>query len=187
MFDQGLFFRQLVTLRDGTRILLRPLEKTDRQALIDLYASVTPEERLLMRHDVCDPKVIGGWVDQLDYKTVLPIVAVLGARIVGNTSLHFFEGHKRHIGEVRSFLAGDFRRRGLGARSLQSVIELARKHGLYLLEVQLASDQTDYVKAFQNAGFVQKSNFEDYFIDLNGELRDICFLMMRLRPSDDEY
>jgi RimJ/RimL family protein N-acetyltransferase len=187
MFDHDLFFRQVVTLRDGTRILLRPLAKTDRQPLIDLYSTVSPEERLLMRHDVCNPNVVGSWADEINYNQVLPIIAVLGARIVGNSSLHFFEGHKRHVGEIRIYLDNTFRMRGLGTRMLQSVIELARKRGLYLLEVQMVSDQSHYIKAFQNAGFVQKFNLEDYFMQPNGDLRDICLLMIRLRPSDEEF
>ena len=77
--------------------------------------------------------------------------------------------------------------RGLGTRMLQAIIDLARKHGLYLLEVQMVNDQVHYIKAFQNAGFVQKVNLEDYFMQSNGELRDICLLMMRLRPSDEEF
>ena len=187
MLDQNLFFRQVVTLRDGTRILLRPLARTDGHALIDLYKTMTMEERLLMRHNVCDQEVVENWVNDIDYNRVLPIVAMLGARVVGNTTLHFFEGYKRHIGEIRIFLAEDFRMRGLGTRMLQAVIDLARKRGLYLLEVQIISDQTHYIKAFQNAGFIQKVTLEDYFMTANGELRDICCLILRLRPSDEEF
>ena len=104
MFDQDLFFRQVVTLRDGTRILLRPLARTDCQALLDLYSMASPEERLLMRHDVRDPSVVRSWTEEINYSQVLPVIAVLGARIIGNATLHFFNGHKRHVGEVRIYL-----------------------------------------------------------------------------------
>jgi RimJ/RimL family protein N-acetyltransferase len=132
MIDQDLFFRQWShseTERGSCFDLCTPASSQ-----IDLYRTATSEDRLLMRHDVCDPIVVGGWVEGIDYYRVLPITAVLGARIVGNTTLHFFEGYKRHIGEIRIFLAEDFRMRGLGTRMLKAVIDLARKHGLYLLE-----------------------------------------------------
>ena len=40
--QQELTYRQLITLRDGARVLLRPLTTDDRQALIDLFTPVSP-------------------------------------------------------------------------------------------------------------------------------------------------
>ena len=71
---QELVYRQLVTLPDGGRLLLRPLTPEDRQALIDLFAPTSAEDRRYMRHKVSDPEVVGGWVDELDYDKVLPLV-----------------------------------------------------------------------------------------------------------------
>jgi hypothetical protein len=92
-----LIYRQLVTLRDGARVLLRPLTSGDRQALIDLFAVISEEERRYFRTNVKDAEIVGGWVDNLDYDRVLPIVAVIGDRIVGDATLHFHDGPYRHI------------------------------------------------------------------------------------------
>ena len=70
--QQELTYRQLITLRDGARVLLSPLTTDDRQALIDLFTPVSPEDRRYMRHDVTDPDLVGGWVDRLDYDRVFP-------------------------------------------------------------------------------------------------------------------
>ena len=40
---EDIVFRQLLTLSDGGRVLLRPLTKADRQELIDLFQGVSPE------------------------------------------------------------------------------------------------------------------------------------------------
>jgi hypothetical protein len=48
--QQELIYRQLLTLRDGARVLLRPLVPEDKQALLDLFSTVTPEERRFMRN-----------------------------------------------------------------------------------------------------------------------------------------
>jgi len=182
-----LLYRQPVTLRDGSRVLLRPLSKDDGQALVDLFASVTPDESIMMRHDVSDPKVVGAWVDELDYQKVLPLVAVLGTRIVGDATLHFGQGPTRHIGEVRIYLAKDFRQRGLGTRMLRALIDLARRRGLLMLEVRFIRDRTDDIRAFQSVGFVSKCIFEDAFMLPNGELRDIVHLILRIRPTNDGF
>jgi RimJ/RimL family protein N-acetyltransferase len=184
---QELVYRQLVTLHDGARVLLRPLTFDDRQALIDLFTPISMEDRRYMRHDVTDPDVVGRWVDELDYDKVLPIIALIGDRIVGNASLHFSAGPARHRAEVRIFLAKEIRRRGVGSRMLQALIDLAKRRNIYLIEAQILNDQTSVIKAFQNLGFQLKCVLDDYFILPDGELRDIAHLILRLRNSGEEF
>ena len=182
-----IIYRKLITLRDGTRVLLRPLAKEDRQALIDLFSTVDPEELALMRHNVRDPEVVGKWVDELDYDRVFPLVAVLGARIIGNTTLHKGQGQSRHIGEVRIYLTKEFRNRSLGTRMLQNLIEIAVRRGLLMLEIRVINDRTEQIRAFQNAGFVSKYIMEDGCMLSNGELRAINHLVLRLRSMDEGF
>ena len=178
---QDYIFRQLVTLKDGTRVLLRPLTKDDRQTLIDLFAPVSPEDLQYFRTEVNNPDVVGSWVDDLDYERILPLVAIAGDRIVGDATLHFHTGPKRHIAEVRIFLAKDFRQRGLGSKLLQALIDIAKRRNLYMLEVEVVSDQVNIVRAFQNTGFVMKCTFEDYFMLPDGGTIDLLHLILRLR------
>jgi RimJ/RimL family protein N-acetyltransferase len=180
-----LIYRQLVTLRDGARVLLRPLTSGDRQALIDLFAVISEEERRYFRTNVKDAEIVGGWVDNLDYDRVLPVIAVIGDRIVGDATLHFHDGPYRHIAEIRVFLAKDFRHRGLGVRMLNALIELAKRRNLYILEVEVVNDQLEIIRAFQNVGFVLKSVSQEYFMLPDGELRDLTHLVLRLRRQDN--
>jgi RimJ/RimL family protein N-acetyltransferase len=180
-------YRQLVTLPDGTRVLFRPLTADDRQALIALFSNVSAEDLRYMRHKVTDPKLVGKWVDELDYNRVLPLVAVIGENIVGNATLHFGEGPARHRAEVRIFLAKEIRRRGVGTRMLQALIDLARRRNIFMIEAQIINDQTTTIKAFQKLGFEMKCVLEDYFILPDGELRDVAHLILRLRDSGGEF
>jgi RimJ/RimL family protein N-acetyltransferase len=184
---QDLIYRQVVTLRDGARILLRPLIKEDRQALIDLFGPISKDDKRYFRTNIIDTEVIGRWVDDLDYDKVLPIVAVSGDRIVGDATLHFRQGPARHRAEVRIFLSKDFRQRGLGGRMLQALIDLAKRRSLYILEVDIVSDQTPIIKAFQKAGFSLKCVFDDYFMLPDGDLRDLAHLILRLRAEEDQF
>ena len=184
---EDLIYRQVFTLKDGARILLRPLTQDDRQALIDLFSPISNEDIRYMRHNVKDAKVICQWVDGLDYSKVFPLVAVFGSRIVGLASLHLNQGPARHRAEVRVFLAKDFRRRGVGSRLLQGLIELAKRHNLYLIEAQIPSDQTPIIRSFQNLGFEPKIIFDDYFMLPDGDLRDVAHLILRLRTTDDQF
>jgi RimJ/RimL family protein N-acetyltransferase len=184
---EEMIFRQVFTLKDGIRVLIRPLTIDDRQALLDLFTPVSTEDRRYMRDDVSNPAVVNAWIDRLNYDRVLPLVAVVGNRIVGEATLHFGEGPARHRAELRIFLAKDFRSRGVGSRMLQALVDLAKRRGLYLLTVEVVSDQTHIIRAFQNSGFETKCSFEDYFMLPDGELRDVTMLILRLRATEDEF
>lgn len=184
---EDLIFRQVSTMRDGARVLLRPLTADDRQMLLDFFAPVTPEERRYMRDDVSDPAVVASWAEHIDYDKVFPIVAVVGDRIAGLTTLHFNQGPARHRAEVRIFLAKDFKRRGLGSKLLQALIEIARKRNLHMLEVEMVSEQVDVIKACHKAGFETTCTAEDYFMLPDGELHDAVHMVLRLRKAEDEF
>jgi L-amino acid N-acyltransferase YncA len=186
-FREDLIYRQVFTLKDGVRVLVRPLVKDDRQALLDLFLPVGPEEKRYIRHDINDPEVIEGWIDELNYETVLPLVAEVNNHLIGVASLHFREGPARHRAEVRIFLAKNYRQRGVGTRMLSGLIEMARKRGLDILEVEIVSDQSHLVKAFQNLGFQTVCTLEDFFMLPDGDLLDIHLMVLRLHVSSREF
>lgn len=184
---EELVYRQLVTLPDGARVLLRPLTADDREALASLFSPVSTEDLRYMRHKVNDPVVINKWIDDLDYNKVLPLIAIIGERIVGNATLHFFEGPSRHRAEVRIYLAKEVRRRGVGSRLLMALTDLAKRRNIYMIEAQIISDQATVIKAFQKLGFELKCVIDDYFILPDGELRDVALLIQRLRDYGGDF
>jgi RimJ/RimL family protein N-acetyltransferase len=184
---EDLVFRQLLTLSDGGRVLLRPLTKEDRQELIDLFQKIAPEDLRYMRHNVTDADLIASWVDNLDYDDVLPLVAVINERLVGSATLHFFRGPGRHRAEVRIYLAKEVRRRGVGSRMIQALIDISKRRNIYMVEAQIINEQATVIRAFQNLGFVRKCILDNYFILPDGELRDVAHLILRLRDSSEEF
>lgn len=179
--------RHLITLKDGVRVLLRPLTKEDRDRLVAFFAPVTPEDAKYVRDPVTDPAVVRRWVDELDYTRVLPLVAVVQDRIVGDLTLHFGEGPGRHMGELRIFLAKDYRRRGLGTAMLRSAVDLARKSGMQQLVAYVVADQTRVLKAFESIGFGAQCRYDDFFMFPDGETTDVVILTMRLVPREEEF
>ncbi len=184
---EELIFRQVVTLRDGARVLIRPLVPEDKQALLDLFLPVPLDEKRFMRHNINDPELVSNWATNIDYDRIFPLVAVSNDRIVGNATLQFGQGPYRHRAEMRIFLAKDFRRRGLGTKLIQGIIEIAKRRSLYMVEVQSIAEQVHDIKAMQKAGFEIKSTYEDYFMLPDGELRDVVQLMIKLRGNDEEF
>ena len=185
--DQIKNFRDVVTLKDGVNVLLRPMTADDQPKLVDLFAPISEEDARYLRDDVKDAAVIQSWCDDLDYAHVLPLLALVKDRLVGEATLHFRTGPKRHLGEVRIFLAKDFRRRGLGSKMLNKLIDLARKQDLYTLVAEIVADQSKVIRAFQNLGFELRCVYADYFMLPDGDTRDVAILMYTLRPDIDEF
>ena len=179
-------FREMVTLKDGAYVLLRAMTAEDRQRLMDFYAAVSEDDPRYFRHYV-SPSVVQDWCDNLDYGKVLPILALAKERVVGSASLHFNEGPKRHIGEVRLFLAKDYRKRGLGMKMIRALIDQARKHGLSILIAEVIADMSKVVKAFEQLGFRSMCTLDDYFMFPDGDSCDVVLMTTYLRSKVDEF
>lgn len=180
-------YRHLGTLCDGTRVLLRPLNRDDKDRLVQLFSNISPEDRKYIRQRVEDPAVVASWVENLDLSRTFPLVAVIGDRIVGDATLHLRPGPGRHIADVRVFLAREYRHCGLGSLMLKSLIEVARKFGLQQLQAEIVTDQSKAIKAFQNLGFQQLCILEDYFMFPDGETQDVALMILYLKSKKDEF
>lgn len=179
--------RDVVTLRDGVRVLIRPMVKQDKDMLIDYYSHVSQEDLRYIRHNVKDTTLVEKWCDELDYSKVLPVLALVKDRIVGSASLHYFEGPKRHIAEFRLFLAKDFRQRGLGMKITRSIIDMARKQDVHIVVGEIIADNTKVIRAFEHLGFVSKCTLEDYFMFPDGSFADVVFMALSLKSHGDEF
>ena len=180
-------FREMVTLKDGTYVLLRPMNGDDEKHLIEFYSAVSDDDMRYFRHYAKDPSLVHNWSENLDYSKVLPILALVKDHVAGSASLHFCEGPKRHIGEVRLFLARDYRKRGLGMKMIKALIDLARKQGLSILLAEVIAEQTKVVKAFETLGFKSQATLDDYFLFPDGDSRDVVLMTMSLRAKTDEF
>jgi acetyltransferase len=179
--------RDVITLHDGVRVLIRPLVREDKEQLIDYYQHVSDADMRYMRHNVKDRALIEKWCDELDYTKTLPVLALVKERIVGSAALHFFDGPKRHIAEYRLFLAKDFRQRGLGMKVTRSVVDMARKQGIRIITGEIIAEHTKVVRAFEHLGFTSQCTLEDYFMFPDGDFTDVVLMTLYLTPHGDEF
>jgi RimJ/RimL family protein N-acetyltransferase len=180
-------YRKVKTLPDRSRLLLRPLAKEDKQALVDLFARASKEDLEFFRDDAGDASVVESWVDNLNLKRVYPLVAIVDDKIVGDATLHFRERYHRHLAWVRIFLDRAYRRRGIGTLMLRSLIEVARTLGLQQLYIEIVTTQHQAIKALQDLGFRHEVTLRDYFITGNGELLDMAVLVLPLVDRSGEF
>ena len=136
-----------VQLDDGTTVTVRPLLKDDEQAFLAYFQSLAPEERVELKEEVTDPKVIENWMETLDYDVMLPLVAFHEKRIVGAASLRFsLSAWTRHQGQVNLSTDPQYRAKGLGTLLIQNLQEVAAQLGLEQLTAEVPLELT---KAFR--------------------------------------
>jgi len=175
-------YPQTITLDDGTSLTLRPLLKTDEAALLEYFGSLPPEDRLCLKEDVTDPKVIENWIYELDYDVVLPIIALHNGNIVGDATLHFNPiGWTKHQGEVRLTTSPLYRVRGLGTILVQNLIDIASRLGLEQIHIEIPPVLDKAFYLFQKMGFKEIANLPGFVKDLEGKESDLV-LMVKYLP-----
>jgi L-amino acid N-acyltransferase YncA len=183
-------YRKFVTLKNGKRVMLRFLNEQDREGLIHMFLEAPEEDTRFLKQDVKDAKLINYWLDHINYRKVLPLVAVdlENNRLVADATLHRGKHAAKHLGEIRIFVCRQFRNLGLGSTMLEELVNLAMKEGLLWLKAEIIAEHKKVIKAFREKGFETRATLEDYFIRKDGMTHDVV-LMMRpvLKREEVEF
>jgi RimJ/RimL family protein N-acetyltransferase len=140
------------------------------------------------RSDAGDPAVVASWVDGLDLRRVLPLVAIVDDKIVGDATLHFGEHYHRHRAWVRIFLDSDYRGRGIGTLMLRNLIRIARMlEEVQQLYAEVLTIQPQVMSAFRDLGFQHEVTLRDYFITNSGQTLDMAIMVLWLVERSGEF
>ncbi|HUA38015.1 MAG TPA: GNAT family N-acetyltransferase [Candidatus Sulfopaludibacter sp.] len=180
-------FPKVVTLKDGKKATLRPLRPNDEKDFHKLFLGIPEPERMFIKHRVTDLKVIRDWCGNIDYGRNLPLVALIGGKIIGDATLHQqLGGWRRHIGRVSVLVHPEFRGRGLARALVGEIIDIARSAGLERVEAEFIGEQETAIKMFALLGFSQLLRLEDYVKDMQAISHDYILMGLELK-TDEEY
>jgi GNAT superfamily N-acetyltransferase len=180
-------FPKTAALKDGKKATLRPLHKTDEKDFHQLFLGIPEPERMFIKHRVMDLKVIHDWCQNIDYGRNLPLVGLIGGKIVGDATLHQqLGGWKRHVGRVSVLVHPDFRGRGLATLLISEIIEIARSSGLEKVEAEFIGEQAAAMKMFAMLGFSKLVHLDDYVKDMQAISHDYILMGLDLK-TDEEY
>ena len=174
-------YPQQAALRDGRRVLLRPFQQKDVDALYDFFHRMPVEYRRFAWDNLDSRPLIESWGRNIDYGKVFPLVTLDGSRIVADATLHVREGGPlRLVGRVKWMLDPEFRGAGLGTILVNHLVRIARERGLRHVGCMLISDlEADAVKTLEGLGFdsfVQPG----YGTDPDGSQHDMTKLILKL-------
>lgn len=175
-------FPKELTLRDGTKVNVRPLEPGDADKLLQFFLDLPESDRYFLKDDVTSPEIVRSWTENLDYDRALPLVAMSDGSIVAQAVLVRRRGNARsHVGEVRVTVLPDFRSRGLGTALIRHLCDIADDAGLDRVMFEVVADQeAEALKAAEWMGFLRVGTIEGGARDPNGHAHDIILLTMPL-------
>ena len=180
-------FPKEIKLKDGAKCRLRPLRKDDEKEFHAFFQAVPERERMFIKHRVTDPAVIRDWCQNIDLGRNLPLLAVIGGKVVADATLHQqLGGWRRHIGRVSVLVHPDFRNRGLARALIAEIIGIARENGLEKVEAEFIGEQAAAVKMFAMLGFSQLMRLDDYVKDMQAIAHDYILMGLDLK-TDEEY
>jgi len=153
------------TLRDGTRVVIRPIRPEDRQIEQDFVRNLSDESRYFRFfnavRDLSETALTH--FTRVDYDREMALIAVI-----------FENGHETQIGVARYSINPDGRscefaiavadawqRKGIGSKLTQSLMDAARKRGLETLEGWVLSGNGRMLALTDALGFTIDANAGD--------------------------
>ncbi|MFQ5591679.1 MAG: GNAT family N-acetyltransferase [Phycisphaerae bacterium] len=175
MFEDA--YPKTVKLKDGRVVVLRLLARDDFEQLHAFFQALPEEDRLYLRHDVCDGEVVRKWAEQLDFDRVIPLVAVDGDKIVGDGTLHMAShGWMQHVASIRLVTASTHRRLGLGGLIARELVAIAEARSIEKLQAQFIEDDAGAVRMFEAVGFKRLAVLPDMVKDKTGKKRNLLIM-----------
>jgi RimJ/RimL family protein N-acetyltransferase len=166
-----------VNLRDGSKVIMRPVLREDEEALYQFFKGLSKEDRLYLRDDVTSREVIHGWMENIDYERVLPILAFDDETGVADATLHRNpHGWRHHVGEIRMSVAGSHRGRGLARVIAAEIFQLAVGYGLDKLVAEMLTVQKNAQRVFARLGFQEEAVLKDHGVDADGNKHDLIVM-----------
>jgi L-amino acid N-acyltransferase YncA len=176
-----------IELKDKSKCIFRPLEKSDESLLLRFFQNIPEQERLFIKHRVTDPAVIKEWCNNIDLGRNFPLVALINKDIAGLATLHQqLGGWRRHIGRVSVLVSPQYRGRGLARTLVGEIVTLAGDLSLERVEAEFLAEQAAAIHLFDFLDFKKLVTLPDYVKDMQANTHDYV-LMAKQLVTDEEY
>lgn len=147
--------REPLTLRDGRRVMLRPIRSEDADLLIDLHNRTSPETQYL-RFFGAKPRLTRAEAEYLagvDYDLRFAIVATAdedGEEHI--VAVGRFDIVEPATAEAAVVVRDDYQRQGLGTALLERMVEVARGRGVRTFAGEILAENERMIRLLRNNG-----------------------------------
>jgi len=166
-----------IKVGDGRVVVLRLMEKSDRDSVLDFARALPPDDLLFLRKDITDPKVVDEWVRDVEAGRTITVLADADGELVGYGSLWRDESFwGRHVGEIRVLVRADYRDLGVGRRLSFDVFAIAKDLGLDKIIARMAPEQKRARARLERLGFTVDAVLRGFVRDREGKPHDLLVM-----------
>lgn len=166
----------------GKSVILRSLNESDEQAILDFARSLPEEDLLFLSFDITQKSVVEDWVKRVKSGLWYTILAEHEGKIIGHgTLLRTDQIWTRHLGEIILLVSPDFRGAGLGTILANEIFAKAEELGLMKVVARMAADQKSAIAVFEKLGFKIEALLGDYVIDRQNHTHDLIAMSYDVR------
>lgn len=140
-----------VTLRDGTRLHLRPIRADDGPRLLHLYDKLS-NTSLYHRFFVVPQKDASKaeYLARVDYDNQFALLAELSGEVVAVARYHRDLARPDHA-EVAFTVADALQRKGIGSLLFHRLAAIARAHGVAVFDAEVLKDNVGMIRVFEKS------------------------------------
>lgn len=175
------------TIEKGKVATIRRLKRDDKDSLFEFFNRLPGKDRLFLKDDVTDIKVIDRWFEKLDDTSVIPLVVECDNKIIADGTLHrSVHGWSRHIGEIRVVVDKKFRRQSVGIHLVRELYFLAMNLKLEILVAEMLERQKKAISIFKQLGFKREALLKDFVKDQEGTKQNLIIMTHSVNVHWDE-
>jgi RimJ/RimL family protein N-acetyltransferase len=152
---------EVVVLRDGTTVRLRPIRPDDAPKLMELYQHLS-EESLYYRFFTvpkADPRA-ADYLSRVDYDGQFGLVAELDGRVVA-VARYYRDDAAPTRAEAAFTVADELHGHGLGTRLIERSADIAGARGIRTFEADVLHGNDRMADVFISSGFREAHALED--------------------------
>ncbi len=169
----------------GEKIEFRLMVREDEERLLEFFQRVPLEDLRLLKDDVTDSRTIRSWCENIDFKKVLPLLAIQNGRIVGNATLHRERGWKSHVAHIRVLRDPEVRKLKVGRALVSELLDLASTLNIAIVDAEVMAEQSRAIRLFESLDFVSVATLPQHALDLVGKAHDIVVFSYEVFPPSE--
>jgi acetyl coenzyme A synthetase (ADP forming)-like protein len=158
-----------VLLKDGSRMLLRPIRRNDTEAWLAFLSGISPRTKYLRFHSL--PKLTMEDAVRfctVDYTNTFAFVAeVQGDNRQDIVAIgRYIRLPKKSSAEVAFLIDDSFQGKGIGTKLMESLANVARENGINTFEAEVLAENKEMMTVFRDYGFHITSELQEGVYDV---------------------
>jgi RimJ/RimL family protein N-acetyltransferase len=150
-----------VAVRDGSRVVLRPMHRTDAGRLVRFHQTLSPTTtrwRFFTFHRELSPEELHRFT-HVDHEGRDAVVATVDGEIIGVG--RYDHDRERNEAEIAFVVTDEWQGRGVGRALLDELVSIARRRGIARFTAVTLADNHRMLRTLRASGLPMTSRFDE--------------------------